>query len=427
MAKEIYSENNKDPESQTNNVPPQGTEAENNSGSNATPTSVPVSALAPKPEQTSVTAPAATTSPTAAPAATTSPTAAPAATTAAPKEEPDSGEESTGLENDSYNYATSKGAPDNLKDSHEIVERGVVNVGGQSAGGYTLTPEEEQELKDSVIGYDKQIDTVNKAAAALPAEETEEQRKKREKQERSKRIIGAVSNGLRALSNLYFTTRYAPNMYVHEKGNMLNAVDSRIEKLKAERDKNHDAHMKYAIELGNLQNARAATLRELKAQQERRRMQRAEADRKAALHPIMMEKAKSDAKAAGYKATSAKAEADHADSYWQEKVDELESRKNKNNRWQPSKGRGGSGGGRGGGRGGMWMATDKDGNEHSFWALNGGHAANVADGNGWQLNGAETVSTRTDSYGEEKTTKSKKVTGHGKGKGGGSMKNFSIH
>ena len=426
MVKEIYNENNKDPESQTNNVPPQGTEAENNSGSNATPTGVPVSALAQKPEQTSVTAPA----------ATTSPTAAPAATTAAPKEGPDSDEESTGLENGSYDYVTSKGAPDNLKDSHEIVERGVVNAGGQSAGGYTLTPEEEQELKDSVIGYDKQIDTVNKAAAALPAEETEEQRKKREKQERSKRIIGAVSNGLRALSNLYFTTRYAPNMYVHEKGNMLNAVDSRIEKLKAERDKNHDAHMKYAIELGNLQNARAATLRELKAQQERRRMQRAEADRKAALHPLMMEKANSDAKAAGYKATSAKAEADHADSYWQKKEDELESRKDKNNRWQPSKGRGGGGGhGGSGGRGGSGgkgkiPVKDENGNvvdyasSYSEWC-----DKSVQAGSGEYY----MAENGTDSWGNKKEVRDfrlkprKSKVGSGAGKRGGSMKNFSIH
>ncbi len=223
--------------------------------------------------------------------------------------------ESTGVENVLYERESMEDAPDNPKNVQEVVGRGVVNVANPAG---VLTPE-EQARKDATIGYDRQIEAINTAMKGLEAPETEEQRKKREKQEKSKRVVGAISDGLRALSNLYFTSRYAPNMYNHEKDSQLNATDARIDKLKAERERNRDQYINYAINLGTAENGRAATLRELEAQQEKMKMARekraeeAEAHKwKAALQPDIMREQKGKADRAGALATTAKAEADNA-------------------------------------------------------------------------------------------------------------------
>ena len=131
-----------------------------------------------------------------------------------------------------------------------------------------VSPEQQQRI-DATAGTDRQIKTIQDwMDAEENRPETPEQRKKRERQEKSRRIIAAVSDGLSALSNLYFTSQYAPNMYNHEKSSQTNAVDARLEKLKAEREKNHDKFINFSLKLGDLENQRAATLRELEAQQE---------------------------------------------------------------------------------------------------------------------------------------------------------------
>lgn len=142
-----------------------------------------------------------------------------------------------------------------------------------------------QQRVDATAGTDSQIKTIQDwmdAEGNRP--ETEEERKKRERRERSKRIIAAVSDGISALSNLYFTSQYAPNMYNHEKGSMSNAVDARLERLKAEREKNADKYLQFSLKLGDLENERAKTLRELEAQQERQKLAREKAEREAEAH-----------------------------------------------------------------------------------------------------------------------------------------------
>lgn len=147
-----------------------------------------------------------------------------------------------------------------------------------------VSPRQQQRV-DATAGIDRQIKLYRDwldAEAHRP--ETEEQRKKRERREKSKRIIAAVSDGISALSNLYFTTQYAPDMYNHEKGSMTNSVDARIERMKAEREKNADKYLQFSLKLGDLQNQRAATLRELEAQQERQKLAREKAQREAEEH-----------------------------------------------------------------------------------------------------------------------------------------------
>ena len=202
-------------------------------------------------------------------------------------------EEPTGVENVRYDVVTNQGAPDNPKNAREVVERGVVNVANPQSPTVStdtehetpgLSPEQQQHV-DATAGTDRQIKTIQDwMDAEENRPETSEERKKRERREKSKRIIAAVSDGISALSNLYFTSQDAPNMYNHEKGSMTNAVGARLDRLKAEREKKRDQYLNFSLKLGDLENQRAATLRELEAQQERQKLAREKAQREAEQH-----------------------------------------------------------------------------------------------------------------------------------------------
>lgn len=194
-------------------------------------------------------------------------------------------EEPTGVENVRYDVVTNQGAPDNPRNAREVVERGVVNMAdSQPSTTPGLSPEQQQRV-DATAGTDRQIKTIQDwMDAEENRPETPEERKKRERREKSKRIIAAVSDGISALSNLYFTTQYAPNMYNHEKGSMTTAVGKRLDQLKAEREKKRDQYLNFSLKLGDLENQRAATLRELEAQQERQKLAREKAQREAEAH-----------------------------------------------------------------------------------------------------------------------------------------------
>ena len=182
-----------------------------------------------------------------------------------------------------------------------------------------LSPEQQQRV-DATAGTDRQIKTIKDwMDAEENRPETPEQRKKRERREKSKRIIAAVSDGISALSNLFFTTQYAPNMYNHEKGSMTTAVGKRLEQLKDERERKRDQYLNFSLKLGDLENQRAATLRELEAQQERQKLAREKAQREAeahgwlaALQPDKQREQKGKADRAEQEAIVAQAEAEAA-------------------------------------------------------------------------------------------------------------------
>lgn len=161
------------------------------------------------------------------------------------------------------------------------IETGPLSAPPGRVEAVRLYSPEQQRMIDAVAGYDRPIKLYRDwLENESNRSETEEERQKRERKERSKRIIAAVSDGLSALGNLYFTSQYAPNMYNPERS-AAKAVDERIERLKAERERKRDQYMNYAINLGNLENQRAATVRELEAQQERQKMARQKARQEA--------------------------------------------------------------------------------------------------------------------------------------------------
>lgn len=193
----------------------------------------------------------------------------------------------------------------------------------------------ERQRADAVAGSDRQIKTIQDwMDAEENRPESDVERKKRERREKSKKIIAAVSDGISALSNLYFTSRYAPNMYNHEKGSVLTAVGKRIDGLKADREKKRDRYMSFSLKLGDLENQRAKTLRELEAQQERQRLAREKAQREEerhrwleALQPDEQREQAGKAQKAEQEAITAKAEADNAQELYGAKVDTEKARK----------------------------------------------------------------------------------------------------
>lgn len=185
---------------------------------------------------------------------------------------------------------------------------------------------------NDTMGYDQQIAALQEAANRVKPE-TEEERKKRERREKSAKIFSAVSDGLQALSNLFFTTRGAPNMYDHKEASQLTPLQEKLEKLKAERQANADKYLQYSLKIGDAQNERAKTLREMEAQQERAKLAREKAQREqeehgwlAALQPDKQREQAGKATKAEQEAVTAKAEADNAPDLYKAKVDTEKAR-----------------------------------------------------------------------------------------------------
>ena len=203
----------------------------------------------------------------------------------------------------------------------------------QNSGGNAPEPLESKEPPktdvaphNDTMGYDQQIAVLQEAANRVKPE-TEEERKKRERREKSAKIVSAVSDGLQALSNLFFTTRGAPNMYDHKEASQLTPLQEKLEKLKAERQANADKYLQYSLKIGDAQNERAKTLREMEAQQERAKLAREKAQREqeahgwlAALQPDKLREQKGKATKAEQEAITAEEEAKNAPALYKEKV-----------------------------------------------------------------------------------------------------------
>ena len=231
----------------------------------------------------------------------------------------------------------------------EPAQKGTEAWTEQNSGGNASEPSESKEPPktdvappadkpagvsphNDTMGYDQQIAALQEAANRVKPE-TEEERKKRERREKSAKIVSAVSDGLQALSNLFFTTRGAPNMYDHKEASQLTPLQEKLEKLKAERQANADKYLQYSLKIGDAQNERAKTLREMEAQQERSKLAREKAQREqeehgwlAALQPDKQREQAGKATKAEQEAVTAKAEADNAPDLYKAKVDTEKAR-----------------------------------------------------------------------------------------------------
>lgn len=154
--------------------------------------------------------------------------------------------------------------------------------------------------------------------------EQERKRKKREK------LFAAIGDGISAMSNLYFTTQYAPDMFSGVK-TASQKTRERWEKLEKERKEDRNAYLAWLMRAQQADDAyddnERAWKRQLGLDEDKRKRdgeaderaraeedrKKAEEDRKEELHPFAV-------RAAEGKAKVAEAEADHADEYQKSRI-----------------------------------------------------------------------------------------------------------
>lgn len=157
---------------------------------------------------------------------------------------------------------------------------------------------------------------------------TQEELEKERKKQKREQIFAAIGDGISALSNLYFTTQYAPNMY-SGRNTASQRVKDRWDKLAADRNANMTAYINGlmrarqaddAYDYNERQWARQLGLDKIKQQRDAAADKRAEAEeeRKKTLHPF-------DVRAAEGKAKVAEAEAKYAEEYQRSRITQNEA------------------------------------------------------------------------------------------------------
>lgn len=150
----------------------------------------------------------------------------------------------------------------------------------------------------------------------LNPEPSEEQKEKERKKKKREQIFAAIGDGISALSNLYFASQYAPNMYSGA-NSASQRTNERWEKLAAERNANMKAYIDLLMRAtqGDADWQRQLGLDKMKQERDQAADARAEAEekRKEELHPFAKRKAEGDAQAA-------EARARHADEYEQSRI-----------------------------------------------------------------------------------------------------------
>lgn len=174
-------------------------------------------------------------------------------------------------------------------------------------------------------------------------EELERERKKQKREA----VFAAIGEGISAMSNLYFTTQYAPDAFDPSKG-MAATTKARFDRLKKEREDNQRQYMEGFMRAMRLDAEDARDERNWNHTIERERVSdrykeaadaraQAKADRDAAMAQLRMDLMQGRVNQQEAAAEAKRIEADYAEAYWQSRI-------NKNNYRRPI-GSGSRGGG----------------------------------------------------------------------------------
>lgn len=139
----------------------------------------------------------------------------------------------------------------------------------QAAADEVLAPEQpggDSNNSDKTAGISTEIPQEYKAssyAELIPQLEarmndfrppTKEEVAKIRRRQRAEGIIAGISDAVRSVANLAYTTQYAPNMYDGSRG-MSARARARFERERAERDANDERYFNYAMTIGRLRDA----------------------------------------------------------------------------------------------------------------------------------------------------------------------------
>lgn len=336
------------------------------------------------------------------------PVAAPSATTPAARPEPGA---TTGVENISYDAVTAKGAPDNPRSAAEVVQRGVANPQTETDVEHTTPVSEQQTSPDKKkLSYAELFQLVSPYKPPTP-EELEAERKR----QKSEATFAALGEGISAMSNLYFTTQYAPNAFDPSQG-MAGATKKRFDQLKKEREENQRQYMEGYLRALRWDAEDERDDRNWQHTLEREKVTdrykeaadaraQAKADRDAAMAKLRMDLMQGRINQQEAAARAKEIEADYAEAYWQSRI-------NRNNYRRPI----GGGSGSGGGKPAEYPWYDSDGNmhyAHSYEAMR----QNAINHGTWSEATQQSTSNRTttDRRGRTKSSSSSTTTKPAKG------------
>lgn len=157
----------------------------------------------------------------------------------------------------------------------------------------------------------------------------EDLEKERKKQKRES-VFAAISEGISALSNLYFTSQYAPNAFEPSKG-MAATTKARFDKLKKEREDNYRQYMDGYMRAMRWDAEDERDDRNWQHTLEREKVvdrykeaadarAQAKADRDAAMAQLRMDLMQGKINQQEAAAEAKRIEADYADAYWQSRI-----------------------------------------------------------------------------------------------------------
>ena len=159
---------------------------------------------------------------------------------------------------------------------------------------------------------------------------TKEELEKERKKQKREQIFAAIGDGISALSNLYFTTQYAPNMYTGV-NNASKRTRERWDKLTAERNANMTAYINGLMRARQADDAyndnerawaRQIGLDKVKAERDKAADARAEAKEKrdAEMHDLNKQLRNNQITQAEYEAKKAEVEARYAPQLEESKI-----------------------------------------------------------------------------------------------------------
>lgn len=126
-------------------------------------------------------------------------------------------------------------------------------------------PADEKPAEQRVSSYEDLI------AQFMPKPKTQEELAKEQKKYRRNQIINAIGEGLTALSNLFFTTQYAPNMY-NAKNNSVDRTQVRYDKMMSDNKSNALSYINTIMGARQADDAAARDKRNWERQLERDRI-----------------------------------------------------------------------------------------------------------------------------------------------------------
>lgn len=258
----------------------------------------------------------------------------------------------------------------------------------------STTSEEVAPVKE-MGAREKMWRALNPEPKGLSDAEVEAEKKK----QRRDGIISAIGDGVMALSNLFFTTKGAPNMYTG-KNTMSERTKARYDKLVKDRDAKRAAWYNGWAKAKDADDAGSYRETLLKYKEAENTRAEAKETRDAALHDLKVQYEQGKIDEQTYKANKAKVEADFAERVQQSIIDKNNAAANASNAVAAKNNKTAEG---------EFMAYDADGTEHYFRSAEAAESFARQQGTWEDIMGTETNNVTGGNYYRPMVKKTEKV------------------